>query len=339
MPPFDLAQILDVPDLPAHLMQVEQTLQESVSSATASIQKPALRVISGKSKRLRPALIIAIAASQKQNITKTVVAACSALELVHIATLIHDDIIDQSNSRRGVPTINSIEGPDQAIVVGDYLFSRAIALAAQINSEAVRLVATIIAALCDGQSRELVDRNNTKRSEKSALKAMHDKTAMLFAAACELGGLCANSDQSTRQAFNTYGKALGMAFQCIDDVLDLVSAPELTGKPTAHDVLEGVYTLPVILALRGPHQATVERYLTSKQRLSKLTELLMQDGTIAETLRRAKQYNQQAQKAIGAIDRDRSMMSLAKLPDHYLQWAMQHLVAEGYRTRLAKAIS
>lgn len=337
MPLPDTTLLLATTGLSEYLLEVEERLVAGLKGATASIREPALRVMRARSKRMRPALVFAVAATgQTPKEHQVILAAGAAVELIHVASLVHDDIIDDSNSRRGVLTINSQEGAKQAIVIGDYLLAAAYAQAADIATEAVDILAATTTVLCEGESQELADRYNLNRSQASLIQTMRGKTAALFAAACQLGAMCGGFDTETIRIFGQYGEELGMAFQYIDDVLDLVSNATLSGKPIGNDIAEGVYTLPVLLAIQGGQGEVVKQLLTQRhRRVGSLLRLLIDEGTITQTLRRARVHNQAATQALQGIKASGSLAGLSQLPSAYMQWALANLVAERYQSIVA----
>jgi heptaprenyl diphosphate synthase len=339
MSSLDLSSVLGMPDLPLYLKQVDEALDTVIHSDNPLIRRPVVRLVRAPSKRLRPALIIAVATSQGISIDEAVISSCVAVELVHIASLVHDDVIDDADTRRGIPTINGNEGVGTAILIGDYLLAKAGMQAAAVNTRVAYIVGETIVALCDGQVRELADQYNIRRSQASMLKAIHGKTASLMSAACQIGGLSAGLDAAHIDVLARYGEDFGMAFQLIDDVLDYLSTAELSGKPVGHDIIEGVYTMPLLLALRGPHGSAVKAMLKQKVPTSVLVDALTQDGCIELTILEAQRYATSAMKALTGLMPSGNIASLLALPDAYLHWALEQLVAEEHRPTIATMLS
>lgn len=326
--------------MPQHLSQVDKELEKVLATDNQLIAEPLARLIGAGGKRLRPTLVIATAASGGKKINKRVIAGCVAVELVHLGSLVHDDIIDNSFTRWNVPTINAKEGPNHAVIIGDYLFSKACSETATLGSEAASLVASTIARLCDGESRELGDRHNKDRSIESLLRAIDGKTAALFSASCQIGGLCAGLDADKIAALGQYGHQLGVAFQLIDDLLDFLSTPKLMGKPVGSDVAEGTYTMPLLLALSGPNSNKVRTLLANrKASCTEITEILLNDGSIEKTILEIKKYNRSAGKALGSFNDTSAKVGLKNLPDVYLNWSLSNLIAKSYRPTVAKFIA
>ena len=173
-----------------------------------------------------------------------------ACELVHLGSLYHDDVIDEAETRRGVPSVNARWSNIVAILAGDFLLARASSLAASLGADVAALLAETIGELCRGQVLELQHLFDVDRSEEDYSSAIEGKTAALFATSCRIGGMVSGVADPTLDALTRFGRHLGMCFQIVDDVLDLSSTDEALGKPAGQDLLEGIYTLPVIYALR-----------------------------------------------------------------------------------------
>jgi heptaprenyl diphosphate synthase len=175
-------------------------------------------------------------------------------ELVHLGSLYHDDVMDEAETRRGVDTVNAKWGNLQAILAGDFLLAKASEIAASLGTEVAGLLARTIGRLCEGEITQLRHTYDANRPEASYLASIEGKTAALFATATRIGGIVAGLDRPTIETLTSYGLAYGMVFQIVDDLLDLTSNEASLGKPAGHDMVEGVYTLPVLrtLAAGGP---------------------------------------------------------------------------------------
>ena len=172
-----------------------------------------------------------------------------ACELVHLGSLYHDDVMDEATTRRGVDTVNAKWGNLQAILAGDFLLSRASGIAASLGTEIAGLLARTIGWLCEGQIEELRHTYDTGRVEASYFTSIQGKTASLFGTAARIGGIVAGSDRGLVEALTEYGNSYGMVFQIVDDILDVTATEDQLGKPAGHDMVEGVYTLPVLRTL------------------------------------------------------------------------------------------
>ena len=196
---------------------------------------------------MRPALVLLASRAGETGRVATDLAA-AAVELVHLATLCHDDVIDETDLRRGVPTVHSRWGIEIAVLAGDFLFARGCTLGAEAGGEVPGILARAIAEVCQGQIVETSTLGDANRSVDEYMETIRRKSATLFAAACELGASTASVESAQRAALISFGEHLGLAFQMVDDLLDLIGDPEVIGKIPGTDLREGVFTLPVLLA-------------------------------------------------------------------------------------------
>jgi geranylgeranyl pyrophosphate synthase len=326
---FDFADFVDIPKLSLYIDQVEHEMRTVLASSNPSIQQAINRLLAVQGKRLRPSLVLAVAASQSKTIDEKVIHGCVAIELIHLGSLVHDDIIDESESRWNIPTINTQEGINTAILIGDYLLAKACAVAAQVSSEAAELIANTTTILCEGQALELTDAFALDRSEAALLETIREKTAALLAAACQMGGLCTGMSAAQIATLGRYGEEFGMAFQLVDDILDFVADPKKFGKVVGNDVREGVYTLPLLLALKGPEGEILKHWFSQADRMQdELTVIVARSGGFKETMRRIQVHNEIAAKSLEIFNNSSTVVSdLQKLPTAYTQWAVQYLVA------------
>ncbi len=233
--------------------RVETALRGSVLSSDPFLSDVAGHLVSAGGKRLRPALSLcsAYAAKGIGPAAEDAITGGISVELVHLGSLYHDDVIDEAETRRGVPSVNARWSNIVAILAGDYLLARASSLAASLGADVAALLAATIGELCRGQVLELQHLFDADRSVDAYLSAISGKTASLFGTACRVGGMVSAVDDPTLEALTEFGHHLGMCFQIVDDVLDVTATDEELGKPAGNDILEGVYTLPVIHALAG----------------------------------------------------------------------------------------
>lgn len=320
-----LAGLLALPDLPAGLARVEAGLDRALESGHEAITDPARRVVLSGGKRLRPALTLASAAAVGGTGTDGVVHGATAVELVQAGSLVHDDIMDAATERRGVATVNAAEGPSAALLVGDFLLARAGQLAAQVSREVAASLSQAIADLCVGQSLEVGTLFDPDRTVDSYEQSIEGKTAALFRTACEIGALAVEGPSEAVAALSAYGTAFGMAFQIIDDVLDLVSTAEALGKPVGNDVREGVYSLPVLLALAGPDGESLRTRLgrlPSDDDVAFALAFVRSSPVIKLALDEARRYNDAARDSLAPLPDTPTRDGLARLPDAYLEWVV-----------------
>jgi heptaprenyl diphosphate synthase len=248
----NLAEALNLPRLDEDLSRVEGELRRAVTAEDPFLTEVAGHLVQAGGKRLRPALVLATALTGVPDVTHEVVLGGVSVELVHLGSLYHDDVMDEAEVRRGVQSVNARWGNLVAILAGDFLLARASEIAAGLGTEVAALLAATIGRLCEGQIGELQSAFNVERSEDSYLAAIAGKTATLMSTACRVGALTAGMPRADVDALTSLGRAFGMVFQIVDDILDLVGTDEELGKPSGHDMVEGVYTLPVIRALGTP---------------------------------------------------------------------------------------
>ena len=270
------AHFAKIPGMDSAMTAVEDALREAVHVEDPYLRKLASHLIVAGGKRLRPAMAIAAGSTWGTGSQAEVVRAAVACELVHIGSLYHDDVMDESPQRRGVATVHVEWGNLQAIVAGDFLLARASEIAADLGSRPAKILARTIGRLCEGQIAEVRDTYRTGRSVEDYMTSISGKTASLFAAAAELGALVAGADESQTGAARKAGEAYGMVFQIVDDILDLTGTVERLGKPVGHDIREGVYTLPVLLVLHGSYPGG--------EKLGTLLEAEMDESCVSEAL-------------------------------------------------------
>jgi geranylgeranyl pyrophosphate synthase len=290
-----------------NLERVEARLAESVEADDAFLTEVASHLIRAGGKRVRPALTLAAALSTSSDggeATDEMVLGGVSVELVHLGSLYHDDVMDDATTRRTVESVNARWGNLRAILAGDFLLARASEIAAGLGTEVAGLLAATIARLCEGQVRELQDAYNLDRTEDAYVASIEGKTAALFASSCRIGALVAGHERERVDTLTRFGKAYGMAFQVIDDVLDVVATEEQLGKPAGHDLVEGVYTLPTIRALQGDAGAGLADLLghpLEPEEVDKALAILRADGAVDAALVTARGYVEEAIAALDAL--------------------------------------
>ncbi|MEX2100636.1 MAG: polyprenyl synthetase family protein [Acidimicrobiia bacterium] len=285
------------------LERVEAELHESVQTSDPFLADVASHLIGAGGKRIRPTLTLCAAyaaTSGEAAATAAAVTGSVSVELVHLGSLYHDDVIDEAETRRGVPSVNARWSNIVAILAGDFLLARASSLAAALGADVAALLAETIGELCRGQVLELQHLFDVERTEEGYLSAIEGKTAALFATSCRVGGMVSGVPDPTLDALTRFGRHLGMCFQIVDDVLDITATESSLGKPAGKDMLEGVYTLPVIYALREtePLRALLGRPIDSEQ-LADARALASENGAVDLALSVARSH---ATKAADAIE-------------------------------------
>ena len=239
-------------DAATDLSRVEEALREAAKTDDDFLTEVASHLIPAGGKRLRPAFLIASAlaldpaGNESDRLTEEMVRGGVAVELVHLGSLYHDDVMDEAETRRGIEAVNHRWGNLTAILAGDFLLAKASELAASLGTEVAELLAATIGRLCEGQVRELQLIYDVTRNEEQYLQAIAGKTAELYATSCRIGGIVGGAERDVINKLTEFGHAYGMAFQVVDAILDLVATDEELGKPSGNDIREGVYPLPVI---------------------------------------------------------------------------------------------
>jgi len=243
-----------------------------------------------------------------------------AVELVHAATLVHDDVIDRAQVRRGRPTVAAQLGDEAAIVVGDFYFAKAYEQAAFTESpEAVAILARAVMDICAGEVRQQAIRHRYDTDVDEYMRRIEAKTATLLAACCDVGALLGGLDAGQRSAIRAYGRLLGLAFQIADDVLDYESSEDEIGKPIGHDIAEGFATLPLMMALDDRNVAAkLQQLLQSHRELTgqeahEVVELVRTSHGPEGALERARELASEARRQLETLGAGEAQVALAAL--------------------------
>ena len=287
---------------------VNSVILERMQSKIPLIPELAGHLIAGGGKRMRPMLTLACAELLEYPGTRHHKLA-AAVEFIHTATLLHDDVVDGSGMRRGRKTANIIWGNSASVLVGDFLFSRSFELMVEDGSlKVLRILSNASAVIAEGEVNQLTAQRRVETDEDHYLEIIGAKTAALFAAACRIAAVVAERDEAQELALDSYGRNLGIAFQLVDDAIDYSSDEKTMGKDAGDDFRDGKVTLPVILAYaRGNAEEkqfwrqAIAGHLTSDDDLAHATRLLEKSGAIADTLARARHYGQRAIDALGGF--------------------------------------
>ena len=253
-PLVDTAPLLSLPFLHDDLERLEPELTQAVRSGDPFLDEVTTHLIAAGGKRLRPCLALASATATAGHraATDDDLQGAVAVELVHLASLYHDDVMDEALVRRNVESVNARFGNLVAIVAGDFLLARSAEIAASLGTEIAGLLAHTLGLLCQGQVTEVRAAFSTARTEADYLRTIEGKTAALMATSCRIGALTGGLDRAQVDVLTDFGRCFGMLFQLRDDILDVIATDEELGKPAGQDLAEGIYTLPVLLALADP---------------------------------------------------------------------------------------
>jgi geranylgeranyl pyrophosphate synthase len=238
---------------------VDQTFQQRAASGMELLNSAAIHALSAPGKRLRTALTLLSGKLAEYRFDKLLPLSL-AFEMVHLATLVHDDIIDEATTRRGISTVNATYGDSVAILLGDYLFARTAGLIAEVEDFRIdRLFSEMVASVCEGTILELLTAHQLDLSVERYVQRISYKTACLMSACCKGGVTVGGGSDAQIALMEEYGRNLGIAFQVVDDVLDYTGQAETIGKPAGNDLRQGLVTLPLIYALQDAHNGHVER--------------------------------------------------------------------------------
>jgi len=285
---------------------VNAVILDRMQSRIPLIPELAGHLIAGGGKRMRPMLTLACARLLEYGGSRHHKLA-AAVEFIHTATLLHDDVVDGSGMRRGRKTANIIWGNSASVLVGDFLFSRSFELMVEDGSvKVLKILSHASAVIAEGEVNQLTAQRRIDTDEQHYLDIIGAKTAALFAAACRIAAVVAERDETQEQALDTYGRNLGIAFQLVDDAIDYASDGVTMGKDAGDDFRDGKVTLPVILAYaRGSEvdrtfwRQAIAGHLTSDTDLAHATTLVQASGAISDTVARARHYGQRAIDALG----------------------------------------
>ncbi|WP_298263387.1 polyprenyl synthetase family protein [Acidocella sp.] len=302
------------------LAATNQTIVARMDSPVALIPQLAAHLVASGGKRLRPLLTLASARLCGYAGERHVrLAAC--VEFIHTATLLHDDVVDESLLRRGAASANAVFGNKPSVLVGDFLFARAFQLMVEDGSlEVLRILCGASATIAEGEVLQLTTQNDLTTSEGRYFDVIRGKTAALFAAACEVGGVIAERGAAERAALAQFGMDLGMAFQLVDDALDYAAEQDELGKTVGDDFREGKLTYPVLLAIADAtpeeHEfwtRTIELNEQTEPDLATALSLIRRHDTIARTIARADRFIDSALTALQTLPANDMRDTLAEL--------------------------
>ncbi len=301
----------------AQLDWVTKNLKGLASQAGFSVDGLVEQVVDGSGKKVRPAVAL-LAAEFHPHEPNLSVTTATAMELLHIATLIHDDTIDNSAMRRGRATISSEWGRNVAILLGDYVFAVSATFVCESGSlRVVRRFSETIMELASGELSEHFSIHDWHQTRADYESRIYQKTASLFCTAAECGAVVSGAPEPVSEAFNAYGYNLGMAFQIMDDILDFQGTEAELGKPVGNDLLQGILTLPVLLFVeRHPQEPVLQRLLAGgrdEADLRRVVEMVRDSSAVDEALLVADEYRDQAVAALRNLEQNRARRSLEEL--------------------------
>ena len=292
-------------ELQADLGKVDGLIRSSLESDIAFINNLSGTVLGPMGKRLRPALLILSAGTPGKS-NQSVLLASAVVEMIHLATLLHDDVVDGSRLRRGNETLNAVNGDGAAILMGDFIYSRAVAMLVEAElSQVLSLLAWTVHRMSIGELLQLELSRRPLLDEEAYLKVIHEKTAQLIQSTCESGAILRGAEKPEQKAFRDFGQGIGMAFQIIDDVLDFVSDEGTLGKPVGSDLLEGKQTLPLLKAYAAGSPATQAEIIACLGDVAanrdRLVAIVREEGGLESSIAQARRYGEEARQALGRL--------------------------------------
>ena len=305
--------------------ETDKLIKNQINSDVNRIPKLSKHIIDLGGKRLRPMLTISCAKMLKIR-NKNHIKLAAAVELLHTATLLHDDVVDESVYRRGEKTSHTLWDNKSSILVGDFLLGRAFQLMVETNSiECLSILSKAAAIIAEGEVLQLVETNNINIKETNYIKIIESKTAALFSSACEVGGVVSGANKSQKKKLFNFGKNLGTAFQLTDDALDYEGSSSKMGKNNGDDFYEGKVTLPVILALKNADrkekdfwEKTFNKKVRNKTDLRIAKKIIKDKDTINQTLKLANKYGEKAKNIMKDFESNPVRNALIDLVDFSL---------------------
>ncbi len=297
-------------------------MRRLIESDPDVVAAPMADLVSAGGKRIRPALVLLAAKCGRYDLQKLTPAAI-AVELTHAATLVHDDVIDRAQVRRGRPTVAAQLGDEPAIVVGDFYFAKAYEQAASTEStQVVAILARAVMEICAGEVRQQAIRHRFDTTIDEYMVRIEAKTATLLAACCDIGAVLGGLDGDKRSALREYGRLLGLAFQIADDVLDYEGSEDEIGKPIGHDIAEGFATLPLMLAMDdAPTSTKLGRILHSGREVStaeavEVVDLVRASRGPQRALDKARELSSEARRRLDLLGEGEAAAALAALTNY-----------------------
>jgi octaprenyl-diphosphate synthase len=312
----------------ADMTQVDEVISRRLSSEVPLVGQISNYIISAGGKRMRPALLLlvcgALDCSKEQRINLAAV-----VEFIHTATLLHDDVVDESTLRRGRPTANQSFGNAASVLVGDFLYSRAFQMMVETGSMRVmQILAEATNVIAEGEVLQLMNMHDASLSEAAYLRVIRSKTAKLFEASARLAAVLAESPPDIENACATYGQAIGTAFQVIDDALDYEGDAVQMGKNLGDDLREGKVTMPLIVAMQraGSADATLIRQAIEQpdpvrldEQLTRIMQIIRQTGALEATHHAAQTEAERAKQALALLPASDYKSALLQLVDQSIQ--------------------
>ena len=310
------------PQLALELAEVRQTILARAATDDSEVQTAIGQLLESSGKMLRPAFVILASKFGAPDRERTIRIA-AAIEMLHMATLVHDDIIDGAATRRGMATLHAVRGPRGAVLAGDWLFASCFSLIADIakTEDNARALSHLVARICGSELAQSADRYVAHTSVRRYLRRIAGKTAALFALSFHVGAAQAACPAQTCTVLRRLGYCLGMGFQIIDDILDFAEAGAETGKPTGSDLSQGIYTLPAVLGLRrddGRLAGRLARRPRGRRGIARVARLIEERGGIEGARALARAYTERSQREIARLPANDAKAVLGEVAERLL---------------------
>jgi len=301
------------PDLP-EMKLVEERVRNALNSNGSLLGKIMDHLMMAKGKRLRPVLVVLASKSYPCD-RQAVIDVAAAAELIHMASLVHDDIIDNSDIRRGLPSVNAVYGNGASVIAGDFLFARAFSLLTpHARYGVVSVMSEAISRMCEGEMDQMSSKGRLDLTEDEYFGYIEGKTASLLAACCHAGALVSKAPRQFAEAMRKFGLYVGCAFQLVDDILDITADAKETGKPACNDIVQGVVTLPIIYGIKHDTEgATLRRMLSDRPiDIDAVKSILYRIGALEFCYRQARALIERAKESLCFVadSASRSALSL-----------------------------
>lgn len=300
------------------LAQVKTLVETELLDCSQTVRGLVNHISLGKGKMLRPGLVL-LSGLACGSVNERHITAAAIIEIIHNATLLHDDVIDEGKSRRGLPTLNCLRGNESAVLLGDFLLSRVFRMCISLDNSVAEVIAKSAARTCEGEMKQTAQRGNLELSESQYLEIITDKSAAMFGAACQAGAMLSGADKQQQLNMADYGLNVGIAFQITDDLLDIAGDQSKTGKTTGSDIDRDKLTLPLIHSLKTalPADGELIKQLISQQTPSntngELLEKLRSCGSIEYSYKLAQGFIDRAISALAGVRESKYKKSLIEI--------------------------
>lgn len=307
------------------LIQFNQLFKDALKSKVGIVDLIAKYILKQKGKKIRPLLVL-LSSKTVGGINERTFRGATLVELLHTATLVHDDVVDGAEKRRGLPSINAVWKNKVAVLMGDYLLSRGLLLSVDGNDfDFLRIVTNTVKRMSEGELLQIKKTQKLDIDEETYFRIISDKTASLLSTCCEIGAASSTDDQDKIAAMRTYGENLGLAFQIKDDILDYVGSPSIVGKPLGADIKDKKITLPLILSLskasKSERSEIIKLIKTGKKRnnINEIITFVNKYNGIEYSFTVAKKYAEKAKQSLNVFDQSESRDALEALVEYVIE--------------------